>query len=285
VPPTSCSTDRVTPSGRARSGRIGAALRAAGAARRRGFIPFLTAGFPDRDAFLRAGEHLAAGGADVLEIGIPFSDPIADGPTIQRASERALAGGVTPEGVLEMTSALRARCAIPIVLMTYVNPVLAFGVERFARSAREAGADGVLVSDLPPEEGSAAYATLRAEGLDTILLVAPTSAPERLAVIARECRGFLYVLARTGVTGAGAGISTRLDELLQRARTATALPLAVGFGVRTGADVAALPRAADAAIVGAALLERLEEDPRGLAPFAALVDEIRGALPFGERRA
>jgi tryptophan synthase alpha chain len=261
--------------------RIEAALRSARSSGRRGFIPFLTAGFPDRDTFLAAAERLARAGADAIEVGVPFSDPIADGPTIQRASERALATGVTMESVLEMAAALRARSGIPLVLMTYVNPVLAFGAERFARRAREAGADGVLVSDLPPEEGEELFASLRAEGLDTILLVAPTTTAERVPLIARECRGFLYVLARTGVTGAGAGLSERLAAQLSRARAATALPLAVGFGVRSGADVAALPPEADAVIVGAALLERLAEDPRGFGPLDALAAEIRDALPDG----
>ena len=263
-----------------RHSRIESALRAARASGRRGFIPFLTAGYPDRTSFIEAAARLGAAGADVLEVGVPFSDPIADGPTIQRASQCALEAGVTAEAVFELVRDVRARTRTPIVLMTYLNPVLRFGAEPFARAARAAGADGVLVSDLPPEEGEAFFATMRDAGLDTVLLVAPTSGPERLAKIAAQCRGFLYLLSRTGVTGAGRGLSTRLGDQLARARAVTGLPLAVGFGMRTGADIAALPREADAVVVGAALLERLVEDPSEFGTFDALVNEIRGALPL-----
>lgn len=229
---------------------------------RTGIIPYVTAGYPTLDATLGMMRGFATAGALAVELGVPFSEPVADGPDIQRATEWALRSGVSLTDVLELVERFRAESAMPIVLMTYTNPVVCMGERAFAAAAQTAGADAVLLSDLPTDELPEVWAAMDAHALDTITLVAPTTSPERLPQVLGRCRGFVYCLARTGVTGQGGGeagdaLPTRIAAL----RTMTKLPVAVGFGISTPADAAALRGVADAAIVGAAFMRRVTEDP------------------------
>jgi tryptophan synthase alpha chain len=257
-------------------------LRAAFAARagRTGFIPFVTAGYPSLDATLEMLRAFAREGALAAEVGIPFSDPIADGPDIQRASEWALRAGVTTVAVLDMLARFRAESALPVVVMTYANPVLRAGVETFAARAVAAGVDGVIVSDLPPDEAPEWWAAFERAGLETIVLVAPTTDDDRLPGLLERCRGFVYCLARTGVTGQGAGWSGSLPERVAALRRATSLPVAVGFGISGGEDARRLRGVADAVVVGAAFMRRVAEDPgRGATErVAGLARELADAL-------
>ena len=229
---------------------------------RTGLIPFATAGYPTLEGSHEILLGLADAGVLAIEMGIPFSDPIADGPEIQRASEVALAQGVGVDHVLELVRAVRARSEVPIVLMTYANPILRRGIEHFAENARAAGADGVLISDLPPEESPETWYALDRVGLDTIVLTAPTTEPLRLARLVERARGFVYCLARTGVTGAGPGEAHGLRERVAAVRRLTSLPVAVGFGVSTAAQARALKGVADGVVVGAAFMRAVATDVR-----------------------
>jgi tryptophan synthase alpha chain len=238
-------------------GRIGermAALRARG---ERALVPFMTAGDPDLGVTEALLPALEAAGADVIEIGVPFSDPVADGPTIQRASERALRAGATLRRILGMVKALRPRLSVPLVLMGYANPFLAMGEREFPEAAREAGVDGVIVPDLPPEEEPGFFAALASCGIDAILLAAPTTQPERLAELARRTRGFLYYVSLTGVTSARTSLPPRLEENLARIRRVSDVPVCVGFGVSTPEQAAHIGRFADGVVVGSALVDRI----------------------------
>ncbi|HKQ56291.1 MAG TPA: tryptophan synthase subunit alpha [Candidatus Eisenbacteria bacterium] len=231
-----------------------------------GLIPYLTAGYPSLDATLEMLTAFDRPGVRAVEIGIPFSDPIADGPEIQRASEWALKAGVGPAETLELVRGLRRVSQLPVVVMTYANPVLRSGIERFAREAREAGVDGIIVSDLPPDEAPDTWAALDAAGLDTVVLVAPTTDPKRLPRLVARARGFVYCLARTGVTGAGGGEAHALPERVAALRRMTPLPVAVGFGIAGASDARALKGVADAVVVGAAFMRAVTVDPaRGAA--------------------
>ncbi len=221
-----------------------------------GIVAYITAGDPTLEATLKYVLALAEAGADVIELGVPFSDPLADGPTIQRASERALKSGTTLHGVLDLVRRIRQSSQVPLVLFTYFNPVLQFGLEKFAVAAAETGADGVLVTDLTPEESEDYRRILKARGLDTIFLAAPTSTDERLQKIAACSSGFLYLISRTGVTGAKDALPDDLPALLRRARSFTQLPIAVGFGISLPGHVSVLGGLADAAVVGSALVVR-----------------------------
>ncbi len=232
-----------------------AALRESGEL---GIIAYITAGDPSLDATLKFVLTLAEAGADVIELGIPFSDPLADGPTIQRASERALKSGTTLAGVLELVHEIRKSSEVPIVLFGYYNPVLQMGLEKFASDAATAGADGVLITDLTPEESEEYRRVLAKHHLDTVFLGAPTSTDERLAKIAGVSSGFLYLISRTGVTGAKDALADELPSLLRRARKVTQLPLAVGFGISLPGHVSVLGGLADAAVVGSALVSEIE---------------------------
>ena len=229
-------------------------------ARPTALIPFVTAGYPSLDQSRDLLGELDAAGAAAIEIGIPFSDPIADGPDIQRASEHALRQRVGAPEVLELVRDFRRASSLPLVLMTYANPVLRLGAEGFAERAREAGVDGVLISDLPPEESPELWAALDRAGLDTVVLVAPTTGEERAARLAERARGFLYCLARTGVTGGSAGESSPIAERLAALRRLTSLPIAVGFGIASAEQARALRGAADAVVVGAALMRLVAQD-------------------------
>jgi tryptophan synthase alpha chain len=226
-----------------------------------GLIPFITAGYPTLDASLEMLQTLDRPGVRAIEIGIPFSDPIADGPEIQRASEWALRSGVGAEEVLGLVTRFRRSSERPLVLMTYANPVLQAGIGRFARAAREAGVDGLILSDLPPDESPEVWASLDEAGLDTVVLVAPTTEPARLPLVLARARGFVYCLARTGVTGAGGGDAVDLPERVAALRRLTPLPIAVGFGIAGAAGARALKGVADAVVVGAAFMRAVTEDP------------------------
>ncbi len=227
------------------------------------FIAFVTVGYPDVEATLRLVPALVAGGADIVELGVPFSDPLAEGPTIQRSSYQALQRGVTPAACLEVVKQLREQgVAIPLLLMGYYNPILAYGIDRFARDAGAAGADGLILVDLPPEEAAEVQTACADRGLDLIYLLAPTSSDERIALVAGRASGFIYCVSLTGVTGARGEISPGLREFLARVRGHTSLPLAVGFGISRREHVRAVGElGADATVVGSAIIDIIDSAP------------------------
>jgi len=238
--------------------RIGAVFAAARKARRAAFVAYITAGDPTLERTVDLARALRRAGADLLELGIPFSDPIADGPTNQRAAERALAAGTTPRGVLETIGAIRTQGEeIPIVIFTYANPVLQYGVERFAEDAASAGADGVLFTDVPVEELDRFQPALKANGLDPVLLVTPTSTKERVRAASRHGGGFLYLVSRTGVTGARPSLAADLAAHVRAVRKLSKLPVAVGFGISSPGQVESVARIADGVVVGSAIVDRI----------------------------
>jgi len=240
-----------------------------------GLVAYVTAGDPSLEATEKIVRAAAEAGADVIELGVPFSDPVADGPTIQRASERALRGGTTLAGVLESTRRIRAHSDVPLVLFSYFNPILQMGLEKFAAAAAEAGADGVLATDLTLEEASDYRSAMRARGLDTIFLAAPTSTDARLEKIAASSRGFLYLISRAGVTGSRDALPEELPALARRVRKFTTLPIAVGFGISLPTHVTLLGGIADAAVVGSALVDEIEKAASADAAAAAVAARIR----------
>jgi tryptophan synthase alpha chain len=252
-----------------------------------GLVAYITAGDPSLAASEKIVLAAAEAGADVIEVGVPFSDPVADGPTIQRASERALRSGTTLAGVIDLIRRLRLQSDAPLVLFSYFNPILQMGVAKFADAAAKAGADGVLATDLTPEEAAEYRAAIQARGLDTIFLAAPTSTDERLAKITEYSSGFLYLISRTGVTGARESFPEDLPALARRARGFTKLPLAVGFGISQPAHVTVLGGLADAAVVGSALvaeIEKAESADAAAAAVAALVRSLKTAARQGISR-
>lgn len=251
-------------------------LRAVG---RRALIPFVMAGDPSLGATASFLERFAASGADVLEVGVPFSDPIADGPVNARAAHRALRGRTTLAGVLEMVAGLRPRIGRPVVLLSYYNPILRLGLEAFCRRAAAAGVDGVVIPDLPPDEGAALVQLAEPEGLDAIFLAAPTSTDERLAQIAAASRGFVYCVSLTGVTGVRADLSADVGGLVARVRRATALPVCVGFGVSTPEHARQVAGVADGVIVGSAIVAIVEREGAAAAPaLEAFVAALRAGV-------
>jgi len=248
-----------------------ARLRAANEA---ALVTFITAGDPGVESTAQLAASLAQAGADILELGIPYSDPLADGPSIQASSQRALDRGVTPDTVLEIVRAIRALSDVPVVLMTSYNLALQYGLERFARQFTEAGADGAILTDLPPEEAAPWKAAAEASGMATIFLVAPTSTPERIALIAKNTSGFVYCVSRTGVTGARTELSSELKELVARVRHATDKPICVGFGVSQPEHVRKVAEIADGAVIGSALVDFLHvhaDNPDSAIQVAALI--------------
>jgi tryptophan synthase alpha chain len=222
-------------------------------------IPFITAGDPDLKTTLKIMRALERNGADCIELGIPFSDPTADGPTIQRSSERALKNGaISLPAIFRLVREFRADSEVPVVLFGYFNPIFRFGAKQFAHQAAAAGADGVLCVDLPPEESGELQRWTDAAGLDLIFLLAPTSGPERLQLVARKGRGFIYYVSVTGVTGARRSLEDGLRARVEQVRKASALPVGVGFGISTPKQAAWIAGFADAAVVGSALVERIE---------------------------
>ena len=225
---------------------------------RKGFIPYVTAGDPTLDATLKLVPALEKAGADIVELGVPFSDPIADGPVIQRATERALHNGVTLRDVLRLAGEIRKKSDVPLVLFSYFNPLLNYGLEKLAADAIGAGFDGVLASDLTVEESDKFVRVMRNAGLNTVFLVAPTSSPKRMKKIAKASNGFLYAVSRTGVTGEQNELEQDLKQFLQALRSHTNSPIAVGFGISRPEHVHAVWQQADAAIVGSSIVKEIE---------------------------
>jgi len=225
----------------------------------KGLVAYLTAGDPSLEDTGKLLSALDRGGADLIELGVPFSDPLADGPVIQRASERALKAGTTLKKILGALPRWRETVRVPMILFSYYNPVLRYGLEEFARDAARAGADGALVVDMTPEESGPYVRAMREDNLDTVFLASPTSTDRRLQLVAQASTGFLYLISRTGTTGERSDISSSLRPLVERARKFTKLPLAVGFGVSTPAQVREVQAVADAAVVGSALVHAIEE--------------------------
>jgi tryptophan synthase alpha chain len=232
------------------------ALRERGA---KGLVVYLTAGDPTLEDTGRILAAVERGGADFIELGVPFSDPLADGPVIQRASQRALEAGATLRSILAWLPRWCETTSVPMVLFSYYNPVLQFGLERFAREARRAGGSGALIVDLSPEEAEPYVAAMRAESLDTVFLVSPTSTDERLKRAAQLSTGFLYLVSRTGTTGERRELAASAGKLVERVRRFTELPLALGFGISTPAQVREVQALADAAVVGSAVVHAIEE--------------------------
>lgn len=227
---------------------------------RKGFIAYLTAGDPSPDRTPALVEALERGGADLIELGVPFSDPIADGPVIQRAGYRAIEAGTTLRGVLDMAAKIRERSQIPLLLFTYLNPVLRYGLKTLARDAAAAGIDGCLLTDASVEEAGPYVEVMRAGGLDTVFLAAPTSTERRLRLVAEYSRGFVYLVSRTGVTGERDTLSGSLAPLIASVRAVTDLPLAVGFGISKPEHVAEVGKLAEAVVVGSAIVHLIERN-------------------------
>jgi tryptophan synthase alpha chain len=249
--------------------------------KRKALIPYICAGDPIPDATVEVMHALAKGGADVIELGVPFSDPMADGPVIQKASERALAKGIGMAQVLDYVRTFRQDDArTPVVLMGYANPIERYGVPRFIADAQAAGVDGVLVVDYPPEEAEAFAGPLKAAGMDPIFLLAPTSTDERMAAVGRIASGYVYYVSLKGVTGAGHLDTDAVATMLPRIRAQVRVPVGVGFGIRDAASAQAVGRVADAVVIGSRLVQIMETQKRDtLAPAAqAFMAEIRAAL-------
>jgi len=239
-------------------------------------VPYVTAGFPSGVDVPELVRAVADAGADVIELGLPFSDPLADGPTIQRSSFQSLSHGTTTAKVLEWLSDFRSTRDTPVVLFTYLNPVLRFGVDRFAREAKDAGAQGLLVTDLPAGADPAVEECVRAAGLDLIRLIAPTTPAARIPEVARGASGFLYYISRTGVTGARAELRATLRDEISRVREAVSLPVAVGFGISTPDQAAEVAAVADGVVVGSALVQAFEAG--GVEAGAAFVASLRAGM-------
>jgi tryptophan synthase alpha chain len=259
---------------------VGAAFEKAAAEDRAALIGYLPAGFPSVDGAIAAARAIAAAGADVVEIGLPYSDPLMDGPVIQQAVQQALAGGVHVADVLRTVEAVAAS-GVPVLIMTYWNPVEQYGVERFARDLAAAGGSGLITPDLAPEEAGPWLAASDACDLDRVFLVAPSSTAERLALISRACRGFVYAASLMGITGARESVSGQAAGLVARVREHTSLPVAVGLGVRDGAQAAEVAAFADGVIVGSAFVQRLlraEAEQDGLAAARELAAELAAGV-------
>lgn len=224
----------------------------------KGFIPFITAGDPDLKTTSELLIELSEAGATVIELGVPFSDPMADGPVIQRASERALKNNISLQDILDLVRQARTNIQTPIILFTYFNPVFQFGVTRLAEEAKAAGVDGLLVTDLSPEEAGEFESELRAHDLDMIFLIAPTSTDARLKLVAQHARGFIYAVSRAGVTGVRTSVSAEAEKLVIRMRKFSSLPIAVGFGISSVEQVKDVQRYADAVVIGSAIVSEIE---------------------------
>ncbi|SFG24834.1 tryptophan synthase, alpha chain [Desulfotomaculum arcticum] len=250
--------------------RITARLEQVLALGQKGLIAYITAGDPDLKTTVELAVAMAEAGTDVLELGVPFSDPVADGPTIQAASQRALAGGATVQGIIQAVEAIRSRSDIPLVLMTYYNPVLQYGPAKFAADLARAGGNGLIVPDLPPEESDELLQALDENGLDLIPLVTPNTPPGRLQMIAARARGFIYCVSVTGVTGERQNIMTDLSAMTGAVRQYSPLPVAVGFGISGPEQAVKVARHCDAVVVGSALVNIVSRRTGS----AGLVDEV-----------
>lgn len=244
--------------------------------RRPAFMPYAVLGYPTPELSLQVVQALVAAGADLLELGVPFSDPLADGPTIQAATQGALEKGVTVADCIAMVAALRARgVETPALLMGYVNPILAYGIQRFVADSAQAGVDGFIVPDLPPEEAGELEVACHGQGLALVYLLAPTSPANRIRLVAEKSQGFIYLVSLTGVTGARDALSPSLADFVGRVRGVTRKPLAVGFGIGSGDQARAVAQLADGVIVGSALVQRAG---RSIDEVHKLATELREAL-------
>ncbi len=264
-------------------GRLGDTFRQLNEVGHTGFIPYIMVGDPSLEATVDLVCALEEAGSDVVELGVPFSDPLADGPTIQAAGQRALKNGTTVVDIFDTVIAIRKRSAIPMILMTYCNPVYRYGLGDFVKRCADVGVDGTIISDLPPEEASTYRELMHAAGLDTVFLLAPTSREGRIKTIAEASTGFVYYVSRAGVTGEQQTLSDSLGPMVEQIRSHTTLPLAVGFGISTPDHAAEVGRLADAVVVGSAIVRRIGEkgeDPglvTQIGDFAAdLVRPLKG---------
>jgi tryptophan synthase alpha chain len=258
--------------------RIGEGFAAAQAEGRAALITYLTLGYPTPERSLQLVEAAVGAGADLVELGLPFSDPLADGPVIQRAAQVALAGGITVARCLELARRLREReIMVPLIFMGYYNPILAYGEARFCRACRDAGVDGLIVPDLPPEEAASLERECTANGLALIYLLAPTSTPERVQLVTRRSRGFVYLVSVAGITGPRERLPVDLQGFVGRVRAVTRQPLAVGFGISTPTQVAQVAALADGVVVGSALV-RLAEREDGVGAVRSLVHDLRAGV-------
>lgn len=248
-------------------------------ANRKGLVVYFTAGCPDYETTAKAVLAAVTAGADVIEIGMPFSDPMADGPVIQKAATQALKAGATTGNTLELIRQIRQHSQVPLVVMTYVNTVLQYGVEHFARDFSEAGVDGIIVPDLPIEESGLIEAACRQNSLDTIQLVAPTSTGERIAVICEKTSGFLYCVSSTGVTGIRDIDYRPVGEVIRKVRDHSSIPVAIGFGIGSPQAACMAAQYADAVIVGSAVMQRLMDE--GVQSVSEFVGAVRKALDAG----
>ena len=261
--------------------RIQACLAALAANNKKGLIPFITAGDPDPELTLPLMHALVEGGADIIELGVPFSDPMADGPVIQRASERALLKGVGLRDVLEMVKQFRrTNQTTPVVLMGYANPIERMGQEQFIQAASEAGVDGVLVVDYPPEECEYFAENMHKNGMDTIFLLAPTSTDERIAQVGKIATGYVYYVSLKGVTGSGALDLDAVAAMIPRIKKHVNVPVGVGFGIRDGATAKAIASVSDAVVIGSRIIQELENTPReqAVAAVQSFITGIRSSL-------
>jgi tryptophan synthase alpha chain len=240
-------------------------------------IPYITVGYPTVETTLKVVPLLASSGCDIIELGIPFSDPLADGATIQRASYEALRQGVTPKVCFEMAQELRQQVEVPLVFMTYYNPVLKFGLEQFCSKCAEVGIDGLIIPDLPPEEGQELEKSTRSHGLDLVYLLSPISTEERIRIVVGKASGFIYLVSLTGVTGARDKLPEELEGFVARVRKRTEKPLCVGFGVSTPEQAQRIAKVADGVIVGSRIIQLLDED-KSLKNVHSFIKCLREAL-------
>jgi len=259
--------------------RIDTFFKTAQSSKHKALIAYLTVGYPTAEATLEIAQALVDGGCDMIELGIPFSDPLADGATIQRASQRALESGVTPSKCLEVAAALRKRVDIPLLFMGYYNPMLHYGLDKFCAASRKAGIDGFIIPDLPPDEGGEAEIVMKKHGLDLVYLVAPTSdTDKRLRFVAGRANGFIYVVSLKGVTGARSTMSTDIGDFVSRVRKVTDKPLCVGFGISTPEQAQRVAGLADGVIIGSRILDIIEKSKRPAADVKAFIKEVRTAI-------
>ncbi len=245
------------------------------------FIAYLTVGYPDLEVTHKAATLLAHSGCDIIELGIPFSDPLADGATIQKASYHALKQGITPQACLEVADRLRREIATPLVFMGYYNPILSFGLKSFCHSASRAGVDGLIIPDLPPDEGEELETSMKKFGLDSIYLLTPASSGKRISLVTQRSAGFIYLVSLTGVTGARESLPLELDGFVQRVREKTAKPLCVGFGISSPEQAGQVTSSADGVIIGSRIIQLIEEDS-SLSALKSFTMSIRQALDQGQ---
>ncbi len=258
--------------------QLGEATEALRQRGRKALVAFFTAGYPDEETFLSSLREAGRAGCDLIEVGVPFSDPIADGPVIQAASTAALRKGMTLSGALELCSLVHREISPPLVVMSYINPLLAMGVGEFARRAASSGVIGVILPDVSHEESGPLRATLRGNGLTTVDLLAPTSSTDRVRTIASSAEGFLYLVSVTGVTGSRHAVHAELAAFVDRVRAEAKIPLYVGFGISSAEEAADIARVADGVIIGSRLLRLLGSDPNGPKRVGAFLAEVRAAL-------